>query len=309
VRGYSVIDKGKQIIGMAIAVERNLNRFWANGGRVPYHIESDGHFENDQQFQEFRTQWEATYSQAHKAPILEDGLKLVTDGLSMHDSQANEFRQFMIPEVCRLFSVSPHLVADLSRATFSNIEHLTLEFVKMTLSQWLSRWEQSFRRCVLTPAERQAGYYLHFNVNALLRGDFKTRMDGYSIALQNGFKNIDEVRELEDDNALPNGAGETHRVQLNMQTVPGTGEPSIMEQGILARQTPAEPKSTEALVKAVVDAAGVDTTHDIMVLQHELAETLDGMKGINGPVDIHALERMIDGIPAELEYKAKRRKS
>lgn len=102
----------------------------------------------------------------------------------------------------------------------SNIEHLALDFVKMTLSTWMSRWEQDFWRCVLTPEEKAAGYFLHHNVNALLRGDFKTRMDGYASALQNGHMNIDEVRDLEDRNPLPNGAGSHYHIQLNMQALP-----------------------------------------------------------------------------------------
>lgn len=234
-RGHSVIEVGRQSIGTAIAAERNVGRFWANGGRLPYLLEVEDPFENDTEFQKFRTNWDSTYSDPHKAMILEGGKKYRAIGSTMAEAQANEFRAFTVPEICRWFSVSPHLVADLSRATFSNIEHLTLEFVKMTLSQWLVRWEQEFWRCVLTADEKAAGYYLHHNINALLRGDFKTRMEGHAIALQNGFENEDEVRALEDLNPLPNGAGKAHRIQMNMQTIPGTGEPTIVEQGIINR--------------------------------------------------------------------------
>ncbi len=293
VRGYSVLQQGRQSIGTAIAAERNIGRFWANGGRVPYHLETDGKFKDDQDFQEFRAQWEATYSQPHKAPILENGIKLVTDGLSMTDAQANEFRQFMIPEICRWFSVSPHLVGDLSRATFSNIEHLALEFVKMTLSTWITRWEQAFWRCVLTPEEKAQGYYLKHNVNALLRGDFATRMQGYSIALQNGFENIDEVRELEDLNPLPNGAGETHRVQLNMQTVPGTGEPSIVEQGILARGTPSEPTSPQDSMKSIIEHVKSDSASQLTAMFERMHEENE----------LRSIYRMSAEIPEGIETK------
>jgi hypothetical protein len=107
----------------------------------------------------------------------------------------------------------------------SNIEHLFLQFVTMTLSQWLVRWEQEFWRCVLTPAEKKQGYYLKHNLNAILRGDFQARMAGYASALQNGHMSVDEVRELEDRNKLPDGAGEDHHIQLNMQTLPTPDQP------------------------------------------------------------------------------------
>jgi HK97 family phage portal protein len=131
--------------------------------------------------------------------------------------------------------VSPHLVGDLSRATFSNIEQLALEFVKMTLARWLTRWEQDFWRCVLTPEEKAQGYFLRHNVNALLRGDFQTRMAGYASALQNGHLNVDEVRDLEDLNPLPDGAGEHYHIQLNMQSLPPGNQMLTSQQSQLIR--------------------------------------------------------------------------
>ena len=231
-RGYSVITMGRQSIGSAIAAERNVARFWAHGGRPPYHLELIQKFKTDEDFEKFREDWEKVYSEPQRAPITEPWLKYVPSTLTMKDSQALETRQYTVAEICRWFTVSPHLVADLSHATFSNIEHLALYFVKMTLSTWLGRWEQEFWRCVLTPDEKAQGYFLRHNVNALLRGDFKTRMEGYASALQNGHLNIDEVRDYEDRNPLPNGAGQHYHIQLNMQELPedgqsgNTGEPA-----------------------------------------------------------------------------------
>jgi len=251
IRGYSVIQMGRQSIGTALAAERNVGRFYANGARLPYVLEMEGRFENDTEFQKFRTNWDATYSDSHKAMILEEGKKYKAIGSTMADAQASEFRQFTVSEIARWFSVSPDLIADLSRATFSNIEHLSLRFVKLTLLPWLSRWEQDFKRCVLTPGERAAGYYLHHNLDALLRGDFKTRMEGYSIALQNSFLNPDEVRDLEDRNPLPNGAGQSYHFQMNMQTTPGTGEPTIVEQGVLNRSS--SPQGAKDMLDVVLE--------------------------------------------------------
>jgi HK97 family phage portal protein len=156
-------------------------------------------------------------------------------GLNMADMQMLETREFSIPEICRWFLVSPHLVGDLSRATFSNIEQLALEFVKMTLSAWITRWEQELYRCVLTPEEKAAGYYFRHNLSGLLRGDFQTRMAGYATMLQNGIANVDEVRDLEDWNPLPDGAGEDYHIQLNMQALPATGVPQNAQSAALIR--------------------------------------------------------------------------
>jgi HK97 family phage portal protein len=217
IRGYSVITMARQSIGTAIAMERNVARFYANGGRIPYLLEMAKKFTTDAEFDKFRADWEKTYSEPHRAPILENGLTYKQIGLNAADAQLVESRQFTIPEICRWFSVSPHLVGDLSRATFSNIEQLALEFVQRTLMAWLTRWEQELWRCVLTPAEKAAGYYFKHNVKALLRGDFQSRMAGYALTLQNGIDSINEVRAEEEKNPIK--GGDDHFVQLNLRDV------------------------------------------------------------------------------------------
>ena len=235
VRGYSVITMGRQSIGTAIGAERNVGRFWANGGRVPYILELDKPWKTDEDAKKFRADWEKIYSEPNRAPMTEPHIKYRQIGLNMSDAQALETRLFHIHEICRWFLVSPHLVGDLSRATFSNIEQLALEFVKMTLATWLTRWEQEFWRCVLTPEEKAAGYFLRHDVNALLRGDFKTRMEGYASALQNGHLNVDEVRDREGLNPLSDGAGEHYHIQLNMQSLPGGDQPLTSQAAQLVR--------------------------------------------------------------------------
>lgn len=240
VRGYSVITMGRQSMGTAIAQERNLARFWAMGGRVPYHLEMASKFKTEQDFQKFREDWEKTYAEPWRGPILENGTTLKQDGSTMRDAQSLELRQWTVSEICRWFSMNPHLVQDLSQANYSTIEQLFLEFVTMNLSQWMSRWEGDYWRCVLTPDEKSAGYFLRHNARALLRGDFKSRMDAYATALQNGLWNIDECRDDDDKDPLPNGAGKPYHFQMNMQTLPGTGQPTTVEQGILARSAAAK---------------------------------------------------------------------
>lgn len=241
IRGYSVLTMARQSIGTAIATERNMGRFFGNGARLPYNLKLSSKFKNDEDATKFRNDWESVYRDPHKVPILEPWLDYQQTGISMADAQMLETRMFEIPEICRWFLLTPHMVGDLSRGTFSNIENLYLQFVKGCLSGWIRREEKAYWRCILTPEEKTQGYYFKHNLNALLRGDFLTRMQGYSIALQNGFKNIDEVRDLEDENALDGGAGEAYHIQLNQATVPGTGEPMPAEQRGLVKLGPKEP--------------------------------------------------------------------
>lgn len=241
IRGYSVITMGRHSMGTAIAAEKNLGRFWANGGRLPYYLKLNKDFKTTQEFDQWRANWDKVYSEPHKAPILQPYIEEYKQiGLSMVDAQLLETRQFTVAEICRWFRVAPHMVADLSRATFSNIEQQAIEFVNFTLGSWLKRWEEELWRCVLTDEEKAAGYFFRNDVNALLRGDFKTRMEGYASALQNGHMSVDEVRDLEDRNALPEGAGESYHIQLNMQSLPGVGQPLASQSPQLVRLGPKE---------------------------------------------------------------------
>jgi HK97 family phage portal protein len=129
--------------------------------------------------------------------------------------------------------MSPHLVGDLSRATFSNIEQLMLQFLKLTLSSWLTRWEQELWRCVLTPEEKSQGYFFRHNLDALLRGDFVSRVQGYATLLQNGVTSVNEVRDLEFWD--PINGGDDHHIQLNMQTIPGSDQPVTNRSAALVR--------------------------------------------------------------------------
>lgn len=233
IRGYSILSLGRQSIGTALATERNVGRFYARGGRLPYNLKLTHAFEDDEAAKKFRADWGAIANNPHEAPVLEPWLDYQQTGLSLRDAQMLESRQFSVPEICRWFRISPHLAGDLTNANYSTIEQLALEFVNFTLHVWLKRWEQELWRCVLTPEEKTQGYFWRHNVNALLRGDFKTRMEGYSIALQNGFFNQNEVRDLEDLNGFE--GGDDYHIQLNMQQLPTAPGNPQQQQGNLIR--------------------------------------------------------------------------
>jgi HK97 family phage portal protein len=261
IRGYSVINVARQSIGTAQSAEKYAAKFFAAGGRTPWVMEMAQSFKTKQdgdKFTEDFTKWLAEQNNWHKGLILEPGMTYKNMGMSPQESQFLDSRLFEIPEICRWFLISPYMVGELSHATFSNIEHLALQFVKMTLTAWMTRWEQELWRCVLTPEEKRRGYYFRHNVNGLLRGDFVTRMAGYASALQNAHLNIDEVRDLEDRNPLPNGAGKAYHLQLAQQTVPGTGEPTAAEVSMLAKAS------------TVGDVAAAGAADEVQQLRAEL---------------------------------------
>ena len=121
-------------------------------------------------------------------------------------AQFLETRKFQLNEIARIFRVPPHMIGDLERATFSNIEHLSLEFVKYSLDPWLVRWEQSMARVLFNDDEKK-NYFIKFNVDGLLRGDYQSRMSGYSVGIQNGFLSPNDVRELENMDLIPDELG------------------------------------------------------------------------------------------------------
>ena len=113
-----------------------------------------------------------------------------------------ETRKFQIDEIARLYRIPPHMVGDLDKSSFSNIEQQSLEFVKYTLDPWVIRWEQSIQKALFLPQEKRE-YFVKMNVDGLLRGDYESRMKGYSIGIQNGFMCPNDVRRLESMDLIP----------------------------------------------------------------------------------------------------------
>ena len=138
--------------------------------------------------------------------LLEEGLKYTPISISPNEAQFLETRKFQINEIARIFRVPPHMVGDLEKSSFSNIEQQSLEFVKYTLEPWIIRWEQSICRSLLNQEEK-GKYFVKFNVDGLLRGDYQSRMNGYATARQNGWLSANDIRELENLDLIPDEEG------------------------------------------------------------------------------------------------------
>jgi len=204
--GYSPIAMAKNAIGMAIACEEFGAKFFANGAAPSGVLEHPGTIKDPGRV---RDAWQSQFggsSNAGKVAVLEEGMKYTPISISPEQAQFLETRKFQINEIARIFRVPPHMVGDLEKSSFSNIEQQSLEFVKYTLEPWVVRWEQSITRTLLKAEEKQQ-YFVKFNLEGLLRGDYQSRMTGYATARQNGWMSANDIRELENLDRIPAEAG------------------------------------------------------------------------------------------------------
>lgn len=220
--GYSPIAMAKNAIGMAIACEEYGAKFFANGATPGGLLEYPGTVKNPEAVRE---SWNKGFSggNSHKIAVLEEGMKYTPISISPEQAQFLETRKFQIDEIARIFRVPPHMVGDLEKSSFSNIEQQSLEFVKYTLEPWMIRWEQSINRALLSEKEK-AAYFVKFNVDGLLRGDYQSRMNGYATARQNGWMSANDIRELENLDRIPaEHGGDLYLINGNMTKLEDAG--------------------------------------------------------------------------------------
>ena len=221
--GYSPIAMAKNAIGMAIACEEYGAKFFANGAAPGGVLEHPGTIKDPQRVRE---SWQSTFGgsgNANKIAVLEEGMKYTPIGISPEQAQFLETRKFQINEIARIFRVPPHMVGDLEKSSFSNIEQQSLEFVKYTLDPWVIRWEQSIQRSLLSKDEK-AAYFVKFNLEGLLRGDYQSRMNGYAIGRQNGWMSANDIRELENLDRIPaEDGGDLYLINGNMLPLKNAG--------------------------------------------------------------------------------------
>lgn len=212
--GLSPIGLAREAIGLGLAAEKFGARFFGSGtnfGTVLTHPNSL----SDEALAHLRRSFEKRakgLDNSHSMLILEEGLDIKNVAIPPEDSQFIETRKFQVNDIARIFRIPPHMIGDLERATFSNIEQQSIEFVQHTIRPWLVRWEQQINKKLLG-----GDYFAEFNVDGLLRGDIKSRYEAYAIARQNGWMSANDIRRLENMDPLPGRVGDTYLVPLNMQ--------------------------------------------------------------------------------------------
>ena len=200
--GFSPIAMMKNSLGSVLAVEKYGSSFFRNGAQPIGVLEHPGTLKDPEKI---RRQWREVYGgagNAHKVAVIEEGMSYKPISLPPEDSQFLSTRQYGVEEICRIFNVPPHMVQDLQRSTFNNIEHQSIQFVKHSLMPWLIKIEMAIIKDVLVDNE-QHELYPKFNVDGLLRGDFQSRMHGYQIGINSGIYSFNEVRDMENLDPMP----------------------------------------------------------------------------------------------------------
>ena len=217
----------QNVIGLSQALETHAATYFGSGARPGVILESDNPIPPEAS-ERLREQWERMHrgpDRAFRTSVLPNGVKVRELSGSNESAQMLESRQFAVVECTRIFRVPPHMIQDLSRSTYSNIEVQGTEFLQHCLLPHLKRWESAISRDLIVDDER---YFAEHSVSGLLRGDHASRSAYYVSALQNGWMSVNEIRELENLNPI-GPEGDKHFVQLNMTTLDKVGEEPATE--------------------------------------------------------------------------------
>lgn len=221
-QGLSPISMHRETLGLGMAADRFGGQFFSNGvtlGGVLKHPETLGREGREA----LKSGWEKFKGSGYNGlVVLEEGMDYTRIAIPPEDAQFLQTRKFQVAEVARIYNIPPHMLKDLEKSSFNNIEQQGAEYLRYTISPWLVKWEQELNRKLLTKAERQSGYYFKFNASALLRATQSDRYESYTRAIQDGWMSRNEVRSLEDLNPV-DGLDE-YLVSLNFVDQEETGE-------------------------------------------------------------------------------------
>jgi len=205
--GMTPIEYARKSIELGLQYQNADVAFYRNGAMPSGTLEHPGKLSEDA-FKRFKSDLAKNHQgmvNQGKPMILEEGMKYTSLTMKRADAQFIENRRFQVEEIARMYRVPLHLIQDLSRSTNNNIEHQSLEFVMYTMLPIVKRIEENIQQQLLTREQRMAGYYVQFNMSGLLRGDTKSRHEAYAIGRQNGWLSINDIRRLEDMNAIEYG--------------------------------------------------------------------------------------------------------
>lgn len=227
-RGYygrSIINLARESIGLGLATEKFGSSLFENGAKpsgVLTHLKNLSTPAQDRLKQQFLDR-HSGLDNAHKPLILEEGMTWTALSINPDDAQFLETRKFQRSEIAGIFRVPAHFVNDMENATFSNIEHQSIDFVMHSLRPWLKRFEQAMNRDLLTDSERGT-YFVEFLIDDLLRGDFFTRMQGYALQIQNRLATPNELRIKENQNPIAGGDKLVETNNISAPAKPGAAK-------------------------------------------------------------------------------------
>jgi len=336
--GMSTIAVQREVVGVGLAQQEYAARFFANDSQPRGILEHPGKL-SDPAYNRIKNSWHESQTgvNRHKAAILEEGLKYQAIGLNNRDSQFLEARQFSRSDIAGFFRVPLHKIGDLSKAAFSNIEQQAIEFVTDNQRPRAVRWEQRINADLLDPLDLGDGeeYFAEFNMDALLRGDIKSRYAAYAIGRQWGWLSKNDVRRIENMNPIENG--DDYLTPLNMvdtgapgpdpvdsatnqedqtatearllQFALGAGERLVRKEVLALRRASQKAKNREDFEKEAIAfyASHIDLISETMRISRAEASSYcqDHLSMIASAKDVEAaLEGIELDSPAELADKA-----
>ena len=226
IEGLSPIDQCAKAINWSLSMEEFGSTFFKNGAK-PSSVLSTDRALSETAIERLKNSFNSSYAKlksSNSTIILEEGLSFKPISISPEQAQFLASRQFGIEEIARIFNIPPHMLKDLSKSSFNNIEMQSQEYVTYTLMPYLTRIEQEMNLKLFRTNEL-GKTFVEFNVNGLLRGDVKTRNEAYKTAIQNGYMSINEVRQKENLNSIE--GGDQHFIQMNMTTIENVGDASL----------------------------------------------------------------------------------
>lgn len=223
INGISPIDQCAKALNWSLSLEEFGATFFSNGAKPSSILQTDRAL-SDTALQRLKTSFNNNYGKlknSNSTIVLEEGLTFKPISISPEQAQFLASRTFSIEEVARIFRVGPHLLMDLTKSSFNNIEMQSQEFVTYTLMPYITRIEEEMNLKLFRTNEL-GKTFVEFNVNGLLRGDVKSRTEAYKTAITNGYMSINEVRQKENMNSID--GGDKHFMQMNMTTIEKVGE-------------------------------------------------------------------------------------
>lgn len=223
--GISPVRKLRNTFGLSLASEEFAGKFFANGAKMGHIIETPGKMKEEAQQRLVHSIIEkfGALAEAFKPLVLEEGVKMHAMQMPLKDAEFLGWGQLSDARIAGAYGVPPHMVGigDKTSSWGTGIEQMDIGFAKHTIHPWCEAFEQEFDSKLFKGGEE---FYARYSLDGLQRGDYKTRMEGYQIGIQNSVMVIDEVRELENLPPLPNGLGKRPIAPANMTTLEKLGE-------------------------------------------------------------------------------------
>jgi len=280
VMGYDPITYHSQAISQGLAVEQHTSDFFANGTHLNGALIAKGKLDKDKRAN-IRDAYNESYKgngKAYRMAVFDNDLSWQSFSISPEASQLIESRKFKVSDIARIWRVPNHLLGDLEKATFSNIESQGIEFVQYTILPWAVRWESEINMKLLNSAnpKRRA----KMNLNVLMRGDAKSRYEAYKIGREWGWLSANDIRSLEDMNPIPGPAGKAYILPLNYQLARDIGSnpaPTPAPAPSQAPEPPSDPDPDEMSAAANIMAEDIASR-----ISNKYGNDLYGRFGDNG---------------------------